>query len=289
MRKVLIGLLAVVQLAVVAPSAGAGTGWVQVGADIRSGISGVSVISKSKGRIDALIVRDNKKPGQNRIARTTWVPGRSPVVEPLDWRGELPVDLESIDPVPGRAGEYVVVASAGKGFHIKVEPGAATVLRTFQLPVGQAGDDYESFALSVVGGRLVALWADRGQDERLSKLYAAAFDFGDLSFGPVRAVTFSAPWPTEHVRHISDLDVTADGSLVVSSAADPGDDGPFASAVHVIGRVSAGPKLKLRREPRTLAEYDGRKIEALTCLTPSCGSLLLGTDDENSGGWLRRT
>ncbi|WP_328990066.1 hypothetical protein OG394_27885 [Kribbella sp. NBC_01245] len=71
--------------------------------------------------------------------------------------------------------------------------------------------------------------------------------------------------------------------------ADPGDDGPFASAVHVIGRVSAGPKLKLRTEARRIARYDGRKIEALTCLTPSCGSMLLGTDDENLGGWLRRT
>ncbi|MFC0624726.1 hypothetical protein [Kribbella deserti] len=288
MRKVLVGLLAVVQLAVVAPGADACPDWVQVGTDINSGISGISVLSKSNGRIEALIVRDNKKPGQNRIARTTWIPGRTPVTEPLTWQGELPIDLESIDPVPGHAGEFIVVASKGKGFHILVEPGTATVLRTFQLPIGQPGDDYESFALATVGGRLTALWADRGQDERLSKLYAASFDFATLTFGPAQTVTFRAPSPTEFVRHISDLDVTADGSLVVSAAADPGDDGPFVSAVHVIGKVSAGPSLTLRPKARTMDEYDDRKIEALACLTPSCTSMLLGTDDENLGGWLLR-
>ncbi|RZQ60159.1 hypothetical protein [Amycolatopsis suaedae] len=287
MRRMLVGLLAVAGVLAFTPVAGAGSSWVQVGADIRSGVSGVAVVERSDRRIDALVVRDNKKPGENRIARLTWRPGRAPAVEPLAWRGELPVDLESIDPVPGRPGEYVTLASGGKGFHIKLESGAVSVLGTFTLPAGQPGDDYESFALVAQRDRTVALWADRGQDARPSTLYSAEFDVDDLTFGPARSVTFRAPSPATHVRHISDLDVTANGRLVVSSASDPGDDGPFASAVHVIGQLADGPEVTLLDKPRTMATYPGRKIEALTLLGRSGDSMLLGTDDENLGGWVR--
>lgn len=289
MRKALAGVLVSAGLLGLAPDAAAGTAWVQVGTDIRSGVSGFTVLARGERRLEALIVRDNKKDGQNRLARVRWQRGQTPKVEPLTWPGEQPVDLESLDPVPGRPGEFVALASAGKGFHFRLESGAVSVLGTFQVPGIQPGDDYESFALTLVQGRMIALWADRGQDLRLARLSAAEFDPATRTFGPAQSVQFRAPSPAQHVRHISDLDVTRSGELVVSSAADPGDDGPFTSAVHVIGRLGPGPRLTLAPKPRTLGTYPGYKIEALTCLSGSCDSMLLGTDDENLGGHLRLT
>ncbi|MCO1579048.1 hypothetical protein M8C13_25190 [Crossiella sp. SN42] len=289
MRRVVIGSLAVLLLAAPAAQA-APQGWQQVGSDILSGVSGATVLARGDGRVESLIVRDNKKPGQNRIARVVQADGKKPVVQPLEWRGELPVDLESIEPVPGRAGEFITLASKGKGFLIKLGAGEASVRQTFQVPAGQAGDDYESFALAAAGGRTIALWADRGLDSRPATLYAAEFDLAKLTFGPVRSSAVRVPYPRKNVRHMSDLDVLPDGELVISAASDIGDDGPFDSATYSAGRVSAGANgvaLEVRKEPRRIGTFTGRKIEALTCLDARCEEMLLGTDDENKGGALR--
>ncbi|MCK2237862.1 MULTISPECIES: hypothetical protein [unclassified Crossiella] len=292
MRQVVVGALAVLGVLTAVPAAQAAPGdpWQRVGADILSGVSGAVVVDREDGRIDSLIVRDNKKPGQNRIARVRQSAGKTPKVEPLEWRGELPVDLESIEPVPGRRGEFLVLGSAGKGFQIRVSGGEAVVLRTFQVPTGLAGDDYESFQLASVGGRTVALWADRGQDSRPGTLYAAEFDLDKLTFGPKRSAEIRVPYPKAKVRHVSDLVVLANGELLISSASDPGDDGPFDSALYSAGRVSVGDngvRLEVAKQPRGLGAYAGHKIEAVTCVSSSCAELLLGTDDENAGGYLR--
>jgi hypothetical protein len=87
------------------------------------------------------------------------------------------------------------------------------------------------------------------------------------------------------VRHISDLEITENHRVLVTSASDPGDDGPFDSAVYVAGRL--GPDGSLRLATSELTRYPGHKIEALTCLTRSCDRILYGTDDEAAGGAVR--
>lgn len=55
---------------VTAGQAGAVGPWEPVGDDVKSGVSGLALTGHSDGTVQALIVRDNKKPGDNRIANS---------------------------------------------------------------------------------------------------------------------------------------------------------------------------------------------------------------------------
>ncbi|MFJ2769111.1 hypothetical protein [Streptomyces sp. NPDC087300] len=267
-------------------------GWQQAGGDIRSGISGLALTGRAGGATHALVVRDNKKPGENRVAELTYRPGRSALVEPLAWSGGAePIDLEAVEAVPGTPDEYVALASRGLVHHLKVTGSEAQVLDTSPLPAIADGDDYESFTLASSGGGTVAVWADRGAGEdRPATVRAAAFSFneyGEADFGPVATGRFRAAYPKGAVRHASDLTVTAQGRLLVGSASDAGDDGPFDSAVSDAGKVSldrAGKvRLSLAKSPDVLRKFKGHKIEAVERV-PGTRTVLLGTDDENAGG-----
>ncbi|WP_275462201.1 hypothetical protein [Streptomyces noursei] len=264
-----------------------GTDWQRVGDGITAGISGLAIESRHGAAIDAVGVRDNKKPGQNRLVAIGLRPGAGPQVQPLDWVGDLPVDLEAIDAVPGRPHAFVALASSGTAYRVVREGDTARVLGTFQLPGISPDANYEGFALFVSHGKTVAVWADRGQDDRPATLSAAVWNPADNSFGKPVSAEFRAPYPTADVRHVSDVKVAADGRLTVSSASDPGDDGPFASALYDAGRVGVTAdgrvRLTVSERPRRLATIAGHKVEALACL-PGSRSGVLGSDDENAGG-----
>ncbi|MFF0624352.1 hypothetical protein [Streptomyces sp. NPDC004296] len=266
-----------------------GTDWQRVGDGITAGISGLAVEGRHGAAIDVVGVRDNKKPGQNRLVAIGLRPGAAPRVRPLDWVGELPVDLEAIDAVPGRPHEFVALASGGTAYRVVREKDTVRVLATFRLPGISPDANNEGFALSVVHGKTVAVWADRGQDDRPGTLSAAEWNPADNSFGKPVSAEFRAPYPTEHVRHVSDVKLAADGRLTVSSASDPGDDGPFASALHDAGRVTVSRDGRVRLtasdRPHRLATVSGHKVEALACL-PGSRDGILGSDDENAGGSL---
>ncbi|MEU3747196.1 MULTISPECIES: hypothetical protein [Streptomyces] len=84
--------------------------------------------------------------------------------------------------------------------------------------------------------------------------------------------------------------MTATGRIVVGSAADAGDDGPFDSAVSDAGRVTVSAagrvRVALAASPAVLGTFPQYKIEAVECL-PDSADTLLGTDDENLGGYVR--
>ncbi|MGW0535048.1 hypothetical protein [Streptomyces sp. NPDC003032] len=280
-----------------ATSPATGSGWQRAGDDITSGVSGLALTGRADGATHALIVRDNKKPGQNRIAALTLRPGRSATVEPITWAGTgEPIDLEAIEAVPGTSDEYVALASRGLLYHLKTTGSAGSAVEVVDvspLPAIADGDDYESFALTSHRGKLAAVWADRGAGKAdPSTLRAAPFSFnkyGESDFGPVTtAARYRAPYPSGDVRHVSDISVTASGRLLISSASDPGDDGPFDSAVTDAGRVSIDARsgkvrLSVAKSPDLLRKFDGVKIEALECV-PNSRTAILGTDDENAGG-----
>ncbi|GAA4524876.1 hypothetical protein [Amycolatopsis samaneae] len=286
-KRVVFGFLAVAVLAVPAPAATAADGWESIGDGMTSGAGGVAVLSQGPDSVEALVVRDNKKPGENRAARVRMTGGAVTGVDPIEWSGETPVDLEAVAAVPGRPGEYVALASAGKGFHLRLDGPRARVLATFPLPAGKPGANYEGFALKSGAGGLLAVWADRGQDGRPATLSAAGFDLATRSFGKPAFVDFRAPYPTTDVRHTSDVAITGDDRILVSSASDPGDDGPFDSAVYAVGKLGAGGTIELAAPPVRIGTFPGHKIEALTCLSPVCDRVLYGTDDEARGGRVR--
>ncbi|MFF0448884.1 hypothetical protein ACFYT4_21160 [Streptomyces sp. NPDC004609] len=263
-------------------------GWLRTGEGITAGISGTAVLAHGGDGTDVLVVHDNKRAGERRLSRILLTPGSAPRTTELRWDGDrLPVDLEALSEVPGRRGEFVALESSGHGYHLRLEDGtSARVVREFTVPGVAAGDNYEGFTLTGRTGRLVALWAHRGQDEDPALLHTAFLDWQSLSFGPRHTTAVRVPYPREDVRHISDLEVSPSGRVLVTSASDPGDDGPFDSAVHHIGRVNPyGPQVVAPILPTPYLAFPGHKIEALTCDDGVPG--VLGTDDENAGGSVR--
>ncbi|MFI6422476.1 hypothetical protein ACIBG6_34400 [Streptomyces sp. NPDC050842] len=276
--------------------AGAAGEWQKVGADARSGVSGLAYEGTTEDGtgVRVLAVHDNKRSGQQRLSRITHREG-SDTVSPLTWDGPEPVDLEAIEAIPGMPGEYLALTSRGVLFRVKVAGSTATVVDYTPLPAIGEGDDFESFALVAQNGKLAALWADRGTGpDRPATLYAAPLTFaawGQPLFGAVTNRTYRSTHPDDAgTRHISDIAVTAAGRLVVGSAADAGDDGPFDSAVSDAGRVTISAtgrvRVSLAASPTVLGTYPQYKIEAVECL-PDSTDTLLGTDDENLGGYVR--
>ncbi|MER5439065.1 hypothetical protein [Streptomyces sp. NPDC002790] len=275
-------------------------GWQQVGDDAKSGVSGLALTggAVAGGAVEALVVHDNKKPGERRISRVTFHPSapKATTVAPLVWDGAEPTDLEAVEAVPGTDGEFMALAGRGLVYRLHVDGGTARVLDLSPLPAIPEGADFESFALGTSHGRTVAVWADRGAGaDRPATVFAAPFsvgEYGEAEFGNVEKAEFRAAYPKGDVRHVSDISLTKSGRIMVSSASDAGDDGPFASAVSEAGRVSlngSGTRAALRMAAQRTApdRFDDRKIEAVECVPGANGTALLGTDDENLGGYLK--
>ncbi|WP_030610480.1 hypothetical protein [Streptomyces sclerotialus] len=287
--------------------------WQKVGDGMTGGVSGLAVAAAGHGRIDTVVARDNKEPGQVRLSTVRLSAGHAPVVRDLKWAGsEVPKDLESLDAVPGRPGEYTTLSSGDSGkfrptlYGVKVHGGTATVRWSAPLPGTEdyKGDDtqnYEAFAVhrDRATGKDVAVWATRGSNGTASQvrtavLHPAASTPGTVFSHVTDPVAFRAPWPAQdEVRHISDLKIAPDGTVVLSAAQDPNkNSGPFSSAVYEAGRLTVDkgrPALKLAKpdEVRRYTTADNRKIEAVALL-PDGDHALWGTDDEDFGGSVLR-
>lgn len=275
-RLLAAAVAAAVSIGVVAASSPASgdVTWTRVGTGITQGVSGIAPAASGW-----VIVRDNKSTGQNRVALLS----SANVVRNLTWPGTAPVDLEAIDAVPAQANRYAVVTSAGAGRIINVSGTTLTVVRNFTLPAGKV--ENESFALTRFGTTTVAVWANRGSATTPGRLYAATFNTSTGAFGTVTQANVTVPYPTTNVRPISDAKVLASRRIVISSASDSGDNGPFDAASYSVGTVgfSSGRARLTIGTPVSLATYPGHKVEALAC-KGTAG--ILGTDDENLGGWV---
>ncbi|WP_327436544.1 hypothetical protein OG279_38305 (plasmid) [Streptomyces sp. NBC_01201] len=279
-----------------AAPAGADGAWQKVGGDARSGVSGIAFEGRTAdgAGVDVLVVHDNKRSGQPRLSRITRR-GGADKISPIAWDGPEPVDLEAIEAIPGMPGEYLALTGRGIVYRLKVTGSTAAVVDYSPLPAIGKGDDFESFALVAQNGRLAALWADRGAGaDRPATLYAAPLTFaawGQPLFGAVTRRAYRAPYPTgDGTRHISDIAVTDSGRIITSSASDAGDDGPFDSALSGAGRVTVSAagrvRVTLAASPTALGTFPRYKIEGVECL-PGSADALLGTDDENLGGYVR--
>jgi hypothetical protein len=255
------------------PTASGAVVWTQVGTGITQGVSGIAPAASGW-----VVVRDNKLAGQNRVALL----GTDNVVTELAWPGTAPKDLEAIDSVPNQPGRYVVVNSSGVSRLIAIAGTTLSVVKKFKLPQGTLQN--EAFALTVLGTTTVAVWGNRGSPTTPGRLYAATFNPTTAAFGAVTNQPVTVPYPTRNIRHISDAEVIG-GRIVISSASDNGNNGPFDSALYDVGTVglSGGSATLSLVSPVSLGSYPGHKIEAIAC-TGSTG--LLGTDDENLGGWV---
>ncbi|MFQ5938280.1 MAG: hypothetical protein ACE5LB_17900, partial [Acidiferrobacterales bacterium] len=170
------------------------------------------------------------------------------------------------------------------------------VLNEFSLPNPYNERNFEGFSLQVFDADVLAVWAWRGKNRAPARIYwgllAPARDKVSLQ----GSMPVKAPWPVVcrvptgegcEIRHVSDLRVSAKGVLYIAAAADPGNDGPFDSAVYVAGRFHRkGNKFRLQLlSPLTeLRRFADSKVEAIEILRDHPRAMVFGSDDENQGG-----
>lgn len=278
------------------PHANAREGWQVVRDGKNFGISGITLFEQKKSRIRLLAVHDNKMPGQGRIAIITMESGAAPEYMPLIWLDttELPVDMESVTSVPGGdASTFMTLTSKGKIYHLKINSHDlnTSILKVFSLPGTGRGQNFEGIALHRIDKRLLAVWAHRGKNNEPAVIYWGWLNLSSYSLSVIGSAKLKVPWPTQaDIRHITDIKITPRGIAVITSASDPGDNGPFQSAAYIAGLFrSSGDSVKFNSATKLVpfCRFDNHKVEALELVNGKSGSIVFATDDENFGSSIR--
>lgn len=266
--------------------------WHKVGDGKLMGIGGMALLGREGDNFSFLVVHDNKKENEARAGILRCVSGGEAKYEELDWPGApLPVDLEALTAIPGAKGEYLAATSKGKVYRIKALASQKNieVLGDFDLPGATGESEIEGFALAAPGGKIVAAWGDRGDDEKAAAFSWATFDADRNELTDVQSTTIKVPWPEKNARDVSDIRIDSAGAVFITSAYESDDDASdaaFASAVYLAG-VLKGEGKQIRFAQNTeltrLYHFEGRKIEALELVSGAKGGLFLATDDEQQG------
>ncbi|MCT7995755.1 hypothetical protein [Laspinema olomoucense] len=270
--------------------------WRPVKTGILFGISGIALVEHSLDEMGCppatcfVIVHDNKKEGDGRIAILS-VQGQNYLnYLPLQWPDgeEWPIDLEAIALVPGTEDSaFMAVTSLGRVYYFTLDSTGTIQLRQiFSLPNLPDNTNLEGFDLHLIDGKLLGVWGHRGSPDDSGVLYWGWFDWNRYQISGQGSAVITVPWPQEDVRHISDIKISNAGILYITSSRDPGDDGPFDSAVYAAGLFSMnGDQVEFRPAYSLVPLYrvNGHKIEALEFLPGLSGGPILGADDENQG------
>jgi hypothetical protein len=269
--------------------------WMLVRSGKAYGISGIAWIDRYQEAMKFLIVHDNKTDYPERLAIVSIPPQGQPEYCPLKWsqQTELPTDLEGLVAVPGNNSppRFMASTSTGRVYDFTLDTAHETIeiIQTFDLPEIPAGSNFEGFALAQIHGKRVVAWAHRGEGEDPAILYWGELNLEGGVISPAGRIEVRVPVPIGNPRHISDLKIDRAGRVWIGAATDPGDEGPFESAIYIAGRFKIEDEtIAFQPEPTLtpLARYPGHKIEAIELLPESGGDRIFGTDDENFGGFL---
>ena len=249
-------------------------------------------------------VRADEKEGQ--------LPRLSLVATPLDETGiqinpvtaefpETANDLESIARLPGRDAALLVESNAdGK------DPTPSIYLATWdddlkmqidaQVPWPKTPEplvNVEASAVFSANDQDWFLYAERAEDLGKTQIHMTKLKVGSdqsVTFGSQwQSVSFTPPVP-QGARPATAMDISTNGNVYVAAAVDPGDVGPFDSAVYRAAKLSTQDntvKLAGVRSPKPIGRSNGLKIEALA-LIDGKQPLFFGDDDEDYGGLLRQ-
>ncbi|WP_299410749.1 hypothetical protein [Acaryochloris sp. IP29b_bin.148] len=275
--------------------------WRPVQPGKRKGVSGLAFVNQQGGTCQFLAVHDNKGDlDQPRLALLTVPPHGTIQYQPLTWPADqpLPVDLEALTVVPRtQHTEYMAVTSLGQIYHVRLDSPThtLTVLRSLQIPPHSKLINIEGFALQQMEDQLMAVWAHRGEEEDPAMLFWGSVDLTTDKIAVQGSRSWRVPWPLNQVRHVSDLQIAPDGTLYITAASDPGDQGPFQSAMYVLGRFPFLPSLSRRAapsegpDPSTLVplyRFGFNKVEALALIPGQNGGIVWASDDEKFGSAL---
>lgn len=261
--------------------------WRPVNGSRQSNISGMALVEHRGPHTAFLVVHDNKKKEQVHAGLLTIDGGDAPRYTPLQWKGSnTPVDLEAVTAIPGFSGQFVAFAADGGVFQVKFDAGksALELIRSTRVPMMPSEPDFEGFAIQKINGKMIAVWAERGATEKPATLFWSNFDLATGNFSNVKFTSLTVPYPATNVRHVSDIKVDTSGAVFVTSASDPGNDGPFSSAFYFAGSFSAESLVFNRPITYTrLYSFDYHKVEAFELVPGADGGVAFGTDDENLG------
>jgi hypothetical protein len=280
--------------------------WYPLRSGMLFGISGIALSAREGNSLSFLIVHDNKQANRGRLASITFKDKEQPQYVPLKWPAKtpLPFDLEAITAVPGEKDttltgspdkvsvrtepSFMASTSSGRIYHFRLSTfnQDISIDKVFNFPDIPKESNFEGFSLTKIDDMLLAVWAHRGADEEAALIYWGQLDLKTYQISPIGSTSFKVPLPLTNVRHISDLKVDPTGVLFISSAKDPGNNGPFESAVYIAGVFNSDRNQVTFRQNSELVplyRFDEHKIEAIELVPGQTGGVIFGTDDENMG------
>ncbi|BCL36651.1 hypothetical protein [Nostoc sp. MS1] len=290
--KLVIKILILVSLLLISQQVFAQS-WRPVRGSILYGISGVALISQENSSRDFLVVHDNKQSNQERLAILTIKDKNQPEYLSLNWptNTQYPIDLEALTSIPKLKDSFIALSSTGKAYHVKLDRyhKNISVLKEFELPGIAKGSNFEALALQNVEGRLIAIWAHRGEGEEPATIYWGVFNLNKYQINLIGSTQIRVPFPSGNVRHISDTKVDSAGIVYISSASDAGDNGPFQSAIYVAGYLGLRDNKIIWQQNSQLIplyRFNYHKVEGIELIPGADGCLVVGTDDENFGAYV---
>lgn len=267
--------------------------WRPVSGKRQMNISGMALVESNERASTFIVAHDNKKPEQPHVGLIRFEGDDAPQYFALEWRqdktiGDLPVDLEAITSVPEQENAFMAFNSRGLVYHIRLDATGkrVDVLKVFVVPAIPVDRDFEGFALQKMGATLLAVWAERGLDAKPATLFWSVFNLASYTFTETNSTLITVPTKMRNVRHISDIKIDSSGAAFVTSASDPGNDGPFDSAFYLAGTFhTCAGKIIFASNASTLRlrHFPYHKVEAFDFINGATGGIVFGTDDENLG------
>tara|TARA_B100001996_G_scaffold67766_1_gene49403 strand:+ start:6467 stop:7318 length:852 start_codon:yes stop_codon:yes gene_type:complete len=250
--------------------------WRKIHGSRQFSISGVTRFEKG-----FLVVHDNKKKGQPRISYLN----KSLKLRKLIWpEPKLPYDLEAIHKVPGFKNKFITMESTGKAYVFYVDPFnfRIEIVQTFTLPGISNKMNLEGFAIYNSTQGQIFLYGDRGSNKRKSTLITALYDPSNHNIYEVNKFEIELPIPIKSKRNIADLAIDKNGGVWTSATSDPGNNGPFQSAIYQIGQMSNVGIFNFNHPSllKPLLILNDQKVEAMIF---NKEMLYLMTDNENFG------
>ncbi|MEJ1932751.1 hypothetical protein WDZ92_21165, partial [Nostoc sp. NIES-2111] len=158
-----------------------------------------------------------------------------------------------------------------------------------ELPGIVKGSNFEAFALQNIEGKLVAVWAHRGEGKEAATIYWGLLNVNEYQITLAGSAKLKVPFPAGNVRHISDIKVDSAGVVYVASASDAGDNGPFQSAIYVAGYLGLRDNKVIWQQNSQmipLYRFNYHKVEGIELIPGADGGIVVGTDDENLGAYV---
>lgn len=220
----------------------------------------------------------------------------------VDWGTTVANDVESICPVDGQTGDFLLSESGyykgqfGRLFLLHSKSGSGDQLelvKTFQMPKGL--QEIEGLAtLATEKGLLVLLGGRGGKEGEAARVYWGLIEGDQLVFKPEGLKGEELHLPRRlgsYARGLSDMYLDKDHHLWVAACSSQGSDAPSRSLIYQAGTIQPDQRKIFRRnvEQQSIWWVDGCKIEGLApCSRPGFGPAYV-TDDDSFGGIWRAT